>query len=142
MNYYLYNESKKELSSPITEQWIAETQLSKLHKSTRDKTKVIAIPEIKEGLKLFKGNIENPKYYETIVGSSGSSWVCDYTDGSPRQDPQDMFIKDNLFKLFLTGKLANIELYEEDKKYKHVHVDNKLSDGEEVDSKDDGDMEI
>lgn len=142
MNYYLYNESKKDLSDPITEKWIADYQLSKLHKNTRDKTKVISIPEIKEGLKLFTGTKENPKYYETIIGSSASSWICDYTDGRPSQQPQDMFIKDNLLKLFLKGTLAPIEEYESEDRIEYIHVNNVALEGTEVNINEENEIEI
>lgn len=139
MNYYLYNESKKELSNPISEQWIADTQLSKLPKSVRNKTEVIHIPDIREGLKIYTAN---GKYYKTIIGSSDSVWFMNYTDGRRMDDIHDVFLKDGVIKRYINEIFdRNIEEYETGDKVEHIHINGFLN-SEDVGLDDDDEIEI
>jgi len=119
MKYYIY--SPKEMSYELSEHESreeAETKMSHMHKKKREKSRVVGIPEIKKGLKLFVDN----NYYQTIV-EVGDNLYYTLKDIHNEDDILNPIIKDHLIEWFLYGRLDS-----DREEYNEEIVDRKIGD--------------
>lgn len=79
----------------------------KLKKSFQTNGKIVKIPNIKSGLKIFR----NERYYATIVRSSKNLYFLNNTENPMFYD--DCILKTNMEKYFYLGRFdEGIELYD------------------------------
>lgn len=118
MYYYIRTakEGNYELSEPYGTFAEAKHKLENMHKKNRDKSKVVEIPEIREGLNLYR---MNGSYFTTIIGESSRVWYCNRLD-EKRELIDDAFQKDTVMKWFVDEKLYPAESYTEDIEFVHI----------------------
>jgi hypothetical protein len=127
MEYYI--RTKKELdfdlSDAFTSHHDAKQTMDKMHIKNKENSKIIEIPEIRNGLNLFRG--EN-SYYGTIIGTGSSLYFI--SDLSKEDYIPDPFDKQRLFKRFVEEVFLPIESYCEGIEFHNVKdfdIDNILS---------------
>lgn len=116
MDFYIrtIKENNYVLSEPYNTLEEAETKLQHLHKKSKPTAKIIKIPEVKNGLNLFREG----KYYRTIVGSSKYVYFLDNVNKP--MDICDVVLKEHLQNWYVKEILDGIETYSDDIEFKDV----------------------
>lgn len=118
MNYYiskLIKRNQYELLDMFNTNEEAEIAFNKLSEKNKIASKVVSIPEIKDGLILYR----NGKYYRTIIGMSEFVYFLQ-EDINDKNEIVDPVMKENLIKWFIEEKIDAIEKYNKDLKFQNV----------------------
>ena len=108
-----YIKSKKELSYELSEGFDdfeeCQQKLNHMHQKKRDKSKIVQIPEIKNGLILYK----NGFFYSLITGHSNSEWFIqkDLTNKNEIATPVRI---EKMIDWFACKMLDAVEQYRDD----------------------------
>lgn len=128
MFYYIRTKKEQdyEISEPYSTFAEAKHKLENMHKKNREKSKIVEIPEIREGLHLYR---MNGAYLGTIIGESKNLYYVNRLDDR-KDTTDDGYRKETVLRWFIEEKLYPVESYAEGINFVHIQ-DLELGDTDE-----------
>ena len=117
MNYYIVktiDHNQYELSEPFETKEEIEAKYSRLQTKTKKISKVVQIPDIRDGLVLYK----NGEYYKTITGTGSVYFLS--KDVNDKHELTDMVSKESLLKWYIDGKIDTVEEYNDSIEFEDI----------------------